>query len=141
MAWPVGVRAQSAIGQTASDLVVGAWAFVSSKVIHDNGSKSDFWGPATKGILLFDRDGHFAQIIKRPRSGLRFAKALSIFGTYSVDSSANVITINIDSSSVSKANGMVQHRRIISLTENELMYMNPSIASGEKLEVLWMRFK
>ena len=140
-AWPVVARAQSEIAHPLINLVAGAWSFVSSTVMHDDERKSDYWGPNAKGILIFDKDGHFAQIIKRPRSGLQIAKSLSIFGTYSIDPSGQVITMKIDSSSVSKANGSVQRRSVISLTEEELRYINPAIVSGEKLEVVWMHFR
>ena len=90
--------------------------------------------------FAFDRDGHFAQIILRHR-GLQIAKSVSIFGTYSIDSSGKNITMQIDSSSIESASGSIQLRRILSLTEKTLVYETAGVISGETLEATWMRFE
>jgi hypothetical protein len=139
-AWPLAARAQSEPRQSTIE-ITGAWAFVSSVTVNnENGGRSDRWGPDAKGVLIFDRDGHFAQIIMRHGSGLQIAKSISIFGTYSIDPSIKNITMQIDSSSIKRDSGSVQHRRIISLTEKNLVYATAGIASGETLEATWMRF-
>jgi len=139
--WPVAARAQSEPKHSTIELITGAWAFVSSVTVNDkDGRRSDRWGSDTKGILIFDRDGHFAQIILRHRSGLQIAKSVSIFGTYSIDSSVKNITMQIDSSSIESASGSIQLRRILSLTEKTLVYETAGVILGEELEATWMRF-
>ena len=140
-AWPVTAGAQSEPRQNTMELITGAWAFVSSvRVNNKDGRRSDRWGSNTKGILIFDRDEHFAQITVRHRSGLQIAKSVSFFGAYSIDPSEQIITIKIDSSSVEKATGSIQRRRIISLTANTLVYTTAGVISGETFEATWMRF-
>ena len=139
-AWPVAARAQSEPRQDTTDLITGAWAFVSSVTVNKDGRRSDRWGSDTKGVLIFDRDGHFAQIILRHRSGLQIAKSVSFFGTYSIDPSVKDLTMQIDSSSVESAGSSIQVRRIISLTEKTLVYTTAGVISGETLEATWMRF-
>jgi hypothetical protein len=140
-AWPVAARAQSEPRQSTIELITGSWAFVSSVTVNDkDGRRSDRWGSDTKGILIFDRDGHFAQIILRHRSGLQIAKSVSIFGTYSIDPSVKSITMQIDSNSVESASASIQLRRILSLTEKNLVYTTAGVISGETLEATWMRF-
>jgi hypothetical protein len=60
-----------------------------------------------EGILIFDRDGHFGQIILRHRSGLQIAKSVSMFGIYSIDPSVKNITMQMDSNSVERASGSI----------------------------------
>jgi len=140
-AWPVTARAQSEPGQSTIELITGSWAFVSSVTVNDkDGRRSDRWGSDTKGILIFDRDGHFAQIILRHRSGLQIAKSVSIFGTYSIDPSVKSVTMQIDNNSVESASASIQLRRILSLTEKNLVYTTAGVISGETLEATWMRF-
>jgi hypothetical protein len=141
-AWPQAVRAQSP--ETESDtlkLLVGAWAFVSMSTIHDDGSKSDRWGPDVKGILIFDGTGHFAQIITRPKSNFFGARGFSAFGRYSVDPSGRQITVLIKGSSNPDVNEATQLRAIVSLTETELKYVNTMLVSGAKIEAHWRRLK
>ena len=139
---PQIVRAQPA--QTEADvlkLLAGAWTFVSMSTIHDDGSKSDRWGPDVKGMLIFDGAGHFAQIITRPKSHFFGARGFSAFGLYSVDPSGRYIDVSIMGSSNSDAHGTTQRRTIVSLTETELSYINTMISSGAKIEALWRRLK
>jgi hypothetical protein len=141
-AWPPAARAQPA--QAEADvlkLLAGAWTFVSMSTIHDDGSKSDRWGPDVKGMLIFDGAGHFAQIITRPKSHFFGARGFSAFGYYSVDPSGRHIDVSILGSSNSDAQGTTQRRTIVSLTETELSYISTMISSGAKIEALWRRLK
>jgi hypothetical protein len=141
-AWPQVVRAQPAQNETdILKLLVGAWAFVSMSTIHDDGSKSDRWGPDVKGMLIFDGVGHFAQIVTRPKSNFFGARGFSAFGYYSVDPSGRYIEVSIKGSSNSDAQGTTQRRTIVSLTETELSYINTMISSGAKIEAQWRRLK
>jgi hypothetical protein len=141
-AWPQAVRAQPALTEAdVLKLLAGAWTFVSMSTIHDDGSKSDRWGPDVKGMLIFDGAGHFAQIITRPKSHFFGARGFSAFGLYSVDPSGRYIEVSIIGSSNSDAQGTTQRRTIVSLTETELSYINTMISSGAKIEALWRRLK
>lgn len=142
VAWPQAVRAQPALTEAdVLKLLAGAWAFVSMSTIHDDGSKSDRWGPDVKGMLIFDGAGHFAQIITRPKSHFFGARGFSAFGHYSVDPTGRHIDVSIIGSSNSDAQGTTQRRTIVSLTETELSYISTMISSGAKIEALWRRLK
>ena len=141
-AWPQVVRAQPA--QTETDvlkLLVGAWAFVSLSTIHEDGSKSDRWGPDVKGMLIFDGTGHFAQIVTRPKSNFFGARGFSAFGRYSVDPSGRFIVVSIKGSSNPDVNGATQRRSIVTLNETELRYINTMLVSGVEIEAQWRRLK
>ena len=122
-------------------MLVGAWAFVSLFTIHDDGSKSDRWGPDVKGMLMFDGAGHFAQIITRPKSNFFGVRGFSAFGRYSIDPSGRSIVVSIKGSSNPDVNGATQRRTIVSLNETELKYINMMLVSGAKIEAQWRRLK
>jgi hypothetical protein len=140
--WPQVVRAQPAEAESdVLTLLAGTWAFVSMSTIHDDGSKSDRWGPDVKGMLIFDGAGHFAQIITRPKSNFFGARGFSAFGSYSVDPSGRYIDVSVKGSSNPEANGLTQRRTIVSLTETALRYTNTMLMSGATIEASWRRLK
>ena len=120
-------------------LVAGTWIFVASQTIDADGARTDRWGPDVKGILMFDGQDRFAQIIMRPPSLLFGTRAFSAFGTYSIDRKVNAIITSIEGSSNPGAVGLVQHRTIVTLTDRELRYVNSRTASGEMIESAWRR--
>src|SRR5690349_8908656 len=65
--------------QTAQNLV-GTWEAVSIVNTAKDGAKTDVFGPNVKGILIFEANGRFAQIVMRP--GLpKFASDNRLQGT------------------------------------------------------------
>ena len=96
-------------------------------------------GDNPKGIFMFDRSGHYSQIIMGSESRVFGAKVFCAFGDYSVDEAKKILITHIEGCSASKLNGVVQHRTILSLTASELKYLNPVTATGSTAEVLWQR--
>lgn len=130
--------ARGKLSHSVQDRLVGTWSFVSSVNLRNDGSSFDRWGPNAKGTLMFDRAGHYAQIIIGSESRVFGAKSFSAFGTYSVHEDTMLLT-RIEGSSIAKLNNTVQRRVIILLTANELKYLNQATTSGTKAEVLWKR--
>jgi hypothetical protein len=69
------------------------------------------------------------------------AKTFFAYGTYSVDEAGRTVVTQIEGSSVSKLNGIVQRRTITVLTADELRYLNPTTASGMTVNAHWKRMK
>jgi hypothetical protein len=119
--------------------LAGTWMFSSSVNTRKDGSTFDRWGDNPKGIFMFDRGGHYAQIIVGGESRVFGAKVFCAFGNYTLDDAAKTLITHIESSSASKFNGVTQTRTILLLTETELKYTNPITATGTTAEVLWKR--
>jgi len=122
-----------------SKRLVGSWRFVSAINMRDDGSTYDRWGPAAKGSFMLDGLGNYSQIIMGPDSRLFGAKSFFAFGTYTVDDASNTIIAKIVGSSISKLNGTAQERIITILTADDLEYLNPAAASGDKVKAHWKR--
>ncbi len=119
--------------------LVGAWGYVSSVSTRRDGSTFDRWGASPKGIFVFDRSGHYAQIIIGSESRVFGAKTTCSFGTYSVDEAKKAFFTNIEASSTTKLTGSIQKRDILLLTVDQMKYSNPVTATGANAEVLWKR--
>jgi hypothetical protein len=136
-----GARAETVDAGKLSARLVGTWRFRSSVNIRDDGSTFDRWGADPKGTFMFDGIGHFAQVIVGAESRFFGAKSFFAFGTYAVEEASKTIITRIEGSSISKLNGTTQRRVILSLTDDELKYINPVTASGNKVEAIWQRVK
>jgi hypothetical protein len=121
--------------------LIGTWRFVSSVNTRSDGTTFERWGSNAKGTLMFDADGHFVQVVMGEESRIFGAKSFFAFGTYKVDESNNTYTIHPEGSSNPKLNGMEQRRIIVSLTKDELKYINPISTSGHKVETIWQRVR
>lgn len=120
--------------------VRGAWKWVSVEISSSDGNKSEPMGPSPLGHLVFDRSGHFAYLLARKdlprfagssredgtaeenRAAMRGTLAMS--GTYTV--AGNVLTFKIEASSYPNLVGTDRKVTILSLTESELRYSNPT---------------
>jgi hypothetical protein len=139
---PLSARAEPAQAvASVADRLVGTWQFVSSLNTRSDGTSFDRWGSNAKGTLMFDAHGHFVQVIMGGESRFFGAKSFFVFGTYSVDEADNTFSIHTEGSSNAKLNGTVQRRIIVSLTKDELKYVNPVSTSGNKVESVWQRIK
>ena len=139
-AMPTPVRADpTRPADSFAGRIVGTWSFASSVNMRKDGSNFDRWGANPRGIFMFDRGGHYAQVIIGSESRVFGAKTYSAFGTYAVDEAKKTFTTQIEACSVAKFSGTVQNRDIILLTADELKYWNPVTASGTTAEVLWKR--
>jgi hypothetical protein len=119
--------------------LVGAWRFISAVNVRDDGSTFDRWGANPKGTYIFDRSGHFVQVIMAEESRVFGAKAFFAFGEYSVEEESKTIVSRIEGSSISRLSGTVQRRTITSMTEDELRYVNLYSAAGTKVEAVLRR--
>jgi hypothetical protein len=137
--------------QTAQDLV-GTWEAVSIVNTAKDGAKTDVFGPNVKGILIFEANGRFAQIVMRP--GLpKFAsdnrlqgtpeenKAIvqgsqAYFGTYSV--ADKIITLHVEASTWPAWTGTDQKRVFTSFAQDEFTFTLAAAIGGTNTAV-WRR--
>jgi len=137
--------------------LVGTWTLVSTENTKADGSKVDIFGPNPRGMLIFDRGGHYSLTIVRadlPKFAANssdkgtaqentavLAGMITHFGTYSVSEADGTLTTHVAGSSFPNLAGGEQKRIITSLTGDELKYSNPAAANGTKAEVAWKRAK
>jgi hypothetical protein len=137
--------------------LVGTWTLVSTENMKADGSKVDVFGPNPRGVLIFDRGGHYSLTIVRsdlPKFAATtsdqgtaqenkavLAGMIASFGTYSLDEADGTLTTHVEGSSFPNLAGGEQKRIISSLTASELKYSNPATATGSKAEVVWQRTK
>ena len=126
--------------KSITDRLTGAWTFVSSVNTRLDGSRFDRWGANPSGMLIFDGNGYYSQMITS-RDRFFGAKTVASFGRYSVDEVNKTITIVIESSTSPKAIGTTQQRMILSLNDQELRYLIPLTTGGNTAEVVWRRLK
>jgi hypothetical protein len=126
-------------GDSAAGRLAGTWSFSSSINTRKDGTVFDRWGTDPKGVFMFDRGGHYSQIIMGAESRIFGGKLYCAFGSYSVGDANKILTTKIEGCSVARFNGTVQNRTIISLTADELKYWNPVTATGATAEVIWKR--
>ena len=147
--------AGSSQAATLADELVGTWAVTEAATHEANGTTSYPYGKSPKGILIFTRDDHFAQImstgdIPRFASNNRTTgtpdeykavvqKSLAFFGTYSVDEGNRLITYKLEASTFPNWEGTDQIRSIVVLNANEFVYKNPSASAGGVAENKYRR--
>ena len=149
----------SAVSQQKSlrEQIVGTWTFVSALDVKADGTKSDRWGPNSKGIFMFDANGRFAQFITRsdiPRFAAKtadqgtaqenkavLAGLVASFGTYTVNEADNTVITRVEGNIFPNLVGAEQKRLIVSLTPDELKYTNPTTSTGTTAEATWKRVK
>ncbi len=127
-------------GKPIKERIVGAWSFVTSINTRMDGSTFDRWGPNPVGMLIFDGQGHYSQMITS-NDRIFGVKTVASFGQYTVDEAGKVISIKIEGSTTSRVVGSTQRREIVALTADELRYVNPLTPSGNKAEMVWKRVK
>ncbi len=135
--------------------LVGTWSLVSARNQSANGAHSSGFGGSEKGLLILDASGHVSLMIlggarRRFAGGDRLrgtaeenqaavAGTLAYFGTWTVDSKTRVLTFKITASSFANFDGSTQLRPIVSLTDQEMHWHNPTPTSGASAEIVWRR--
>ena len=66
-------------------------------------------------------------------------KSFAGFGSYTVDSVNSTVTTQFNGCSNTKVVGLVQERKIVLLTADQLKYINPVTTADTSAEVLWKR--
>src|SRR5262245_54462524 len=83
-------------GKAPGNPLAGSWSFASSVNSRNDGTQVDRWGPNTRGMLMFDDDGHFAQIITGSESRMFGSKTYCAFGTYTFDAGAGALNLKFN---------------------------------------------
>src|SRR5260370_25588732 len=141
----LALSAGNAAAQSAKDLV-GTWTIVSAQA----------FGPSPKGILIFDANGRFSQVLLRPdlpkyaannrnegsaeENKATVQGTLAFFGTYSINGTD--MTRHIEGSSFPNWTGTDQKLTNLTVTRDELNWTNgaPS-GGGGTVVVVWKRAK
>jgi hypothetical protein len=136
--------------------VVGTWTLVSEQTTRPDGSKFSAVGSNAKGILTFDGSGHASlQVVGDDRR--KFAsnnrregtaeenKAAALggiawFGTYSVNEADGTVTFRIEGSTFPNWDGTEQ-KRSVTLTGDEMKWINLTGSGGGRVEIVWKRVK
>lgn len=145
-------QAGPAPAQTPKD-VEGTWKLAEARVTVD-GKSRDIFGPHPHGIMVFDGQGRFVQVItasdlpkfasKSRESGTAEENkavvqgSIGYFGTYSVGS-GGLINLHVESSTYPNMAGSDQQRRLkISGTEMTWTNATPAVGAGVA-EQIWKR--
>jgi hypothetical protein len=120
------------------DQLVGTWVLVSAIDIRKDGSEVDRWGLNPKGTFMFTADGRYAQVILRTDAWFGARNAAS-FGTYTVNERDKVLITRVEASSNQHYSGTERKRTILSVTDDEMVYLNPTTSSGTSVRAVWKR--
>src|ERR1041385_2566382 len=156
----IALAANDAAAQqgSAKEQFVGSWTLVSIHYVHPDGSKVEPFGPNAKGMLVFDRAGHFStQIMAADRP--RFASnnrmigtpeeyqatsvgVVAYFGTYTVSEPDRIVTLHIERSSFPNWDGSDQ-KRTFSFTADEMRYTAATSTANpaEAAQLVWKRVR
>ncbi len=147
----------SLVAATAGEMpLTGSWTLVQADVLFPDGRQAHDYGEAPKGLLIIDAKGHYSlQILKseRPKfaSGDKAkgtadeykADVMGIsthFGTITVDTMAQVLTLHIEAASFPNQEGAVQ-KRFYELKGDELSYKVEPRSDGSIPISVWRKLK
>jgi Lipocalin-like domain len=131
------------------DQLVGTWLLVSNVEKWDDGKKVE-WGPDIKGTLMIDASGHYSfqmGVGGRPKSKGNPAddpkgKYVGYIGNYEVNDSDKLLSLSVERSTSPNLEGGVQKRKILSLSDTDLVYMAAEpIKAGDHTIVPTLTFK
>jgi hypothetical protein len=136
---------------TLKEQIIGTWTVV-SLTNERKGKEIETFGPNPKGYFMFDSGGHFStHIIRayRPKFAHRDyptpteSKAavegtITAFGTYSVNEADHSISEHIIGSSFPRWDNTNQ-KRFITITGDEMKYVNPTPATGGGTAVIILK--
>ena len=141
----LALAAGDAVAQSAKDLV-GTWTVVSAPGI----------GPNPMGMVMFDANGRFLQVLLRPdlpkyaannrmqgtpeENKATVQGSISFFGTYTV--SGTDLNRHIEGSSYPNWTGTDQKLSNLTVTGDELKWTNPAPSGGgSPVLMVWKRAK
>jgi hypothetical protein len=67
------------------------------------------------------------------------ARNAASFGTYTINEREKLIVTKVEASSNHNYSGTERRRVIVSLTDDEMVYINPSTSSGTSVRAVWKR--
>ena len=148
----------NAVGQPAKsdrEQLIGSWILV-SLTSGDGASESLPYGPNPKGTMMVDANGRFSIAVVRsdlpkfaannrmlgtPEENQTVVQGvIAYFGTYTIDESTHVLTVNIEGSTFPNFAGGTQ-TRIVSFDGDEVTYFNPTPSMGGTAKVTYRRAK
>lgn len=138
------------------DSLVGPWIFVSVIAERPDGTRSEPFGEAPRGIIVFTADGYFslfqsrAEVPRlaagdRARATAEEARgvveaAIAYFGTYTVNEADRTLALRLMGSTYSNLLGPGEQRRLVTaVSDTELRFTNPRTPSGLTLHTVWRR--
>ncbi|CAE6722811.1 lipocalin-like domain-containing protein [Paraburkholderia haematera] len=139
----------------AADSLVGSWSLVSLTVAK-SGNEIELLGPHPQGQLIFGNDGRYVLLVlsadlPKFTSGDRQQSTVeenakvargnvAHFGSYTVDTAAQVIVFHIKKSTFPNWDAEVQ-RRPFTLDGDRLTYFTPGAFGYGSSKVVWQRMK
>ena len=142
--------------KSLKEQAVGTWTLVSNTNTAANGTKSDLLGPNPKGSLIFESNGRFSLTNMRsdlPKFGTNNRAtgtadenkavtqgSIAYFGTYSVNEADKSFTVQIEAATFPNWTGATQ-KRGLSISGDDLTFINAAGSSGGSNEVKWRRVK
>jgi hypothetical protein len=157
--WFVGSVA--AAGEAAKDLkdrLAGAWTLVSIHNVRADGTRYELFGANAKGLLIFDRDGHFSLHVTRAGRTM-FASEnrmtgtteenraavqgmISLVGTFTVNEQDRSMLLRVESSSYPNLDGTEQ-RQSFRIIGDQLSWPDAAPIAGPtgdlRSDLVWRR--
>jgi hypothetical protein len=146
------VAPTSVVGQSGKDLV-GTWTLISA-ITERDGKKFDTFGPDTKGVLVFDPNGHYAIVfigagLPKFASNNRaagtadenkavVAGSLAHFGTYIVNEADKSFSFRIERATFPNWDNL-ELRRAFVISGDQLVFTDPHASAGGAAAVTWKR--
>jgi hypothetical protein len=153
----LGLLSHGAMAQakTIKEQIVGSWTLVSWVQTRGDGTKNLRFGDNPRGVNMFSPDGRYSLIIMQPdlpklasndamkptaeEAVAIMRGAIAYFGTYTVDESTKMLTLQIDGTTLPNQLGLPQKRKIDVISAEEMRYSNPNAVGGGSIEVAWKR--
>ena len=143
--------------KSLKEQVVGTWLIVSVDNTAPDGKKSQTFGPNPKGLLIFEANGQYSQIIVNPDvpkfkvnnrlKGTPEENTAAVhgttanFGTWTIDEASKTITVRNAGGMFPNGAGVETKRIVTSVTADELRLSNPLTAAGLRSDNVWRRAK
>jgi hypothetical protein len=126
-------------GKSLRDRLIGTWILVSAIDIRKDGSEVDRWGPNPKGTFIFTAEGRYAQMILRTDVRMFGSRNAASFGTFAVNERDKILITRVEASSNQHYSGTERKRTILNVTDDEMIYLNPTTSSGTSVRAVWKR--
>jgi hypothetical protein len=136
--------------QSLKDQLVGTWTLASVSDAYPDGRKENSWGPAVKGAVNFDGDGHVMLMIigadlPAPSANPQDSKraVVAYFGTYSVDEAAKTVTYTAERATAPSFDGLAR-KASVTLNGDELVQVSAPVTGPKGTfnpNIVWKRAK